>query len=235
MGKRIIPQRRGRGGPRYLAPSHRHIGRSWYPEMKDGSGTIIDLVHAPGRTSPMIKVKYDSENVLLPAPEGIRKGQKVMIGKSAEIETGNIMALSQIPEGTLVHNVEIRPGEGGKLVRAGGTAAIVISQGSRTVIELPSGGLKYLNPRCKATIGIIAGRGRSEKPFTKSGKKFHIMKSRSKAYFKVKGMAMNSVNHPHGGGGHPHVGTPSTVSRNAPPGRKVGNLSPKKKTKGALR
>ncbi len=231
MGKRIIPQRRGRGGPRYTSPSHRHIGRTWYPDMKEGSGTVIDIVHAPGRSAPLIKVTYGSEKVLLPAPEGIRKGQNVMVGKNAEIESGNIMALSQIPEGTLVHNVEIRPGEGGRIARAGGTAAIVLSQGAKTVIELPSGGLKHLNPRCKATIGIIAGTGRGEKPYTKSGKKFHAMRSRSNAYFKVKGIAMNSVNHPHGGGGHPHVGTPSTVSRNAPPGRKVGNLSPQKKSK----
>jgi large subunit ribosomal protein L2 len=80
-------------------------------------------------------------------------------------------------------------------------------------------------------VGIVAGGGRGDKPFGKSGKKYHALKSKAKMHFKVSGVAMNPVDHPHGGGAHKHVGKPSTVSRNAPPGRKVGRLSPKKKSR----
>ena len=93
----------------------------------------------------------------------------------------------------------------------------------------PARVFKTINPSCKATVGLVAAGGRGEKPFTKAGKKFYAYQSKAKRYFKVKGIAMNAVNHPHGGGGHPHVGKPSTVGRNAPPGRKVGRLSPQKK------
>jgi large subunit ribosomal protein L2 len=82
-----------------------------------------------------------------------------------------------------------------------------------------------------ATVGLVAGGGHKEKPFAKSGKKFHAYGGKAKAYFKVKGIAMNPVNHPHGGGGHPHVGTQSSVGRNTPPGRKVGRLAPQRKKK----
>ena len=96
---------------------------------------------------------------------------------------------------------------------------------------MPSGEFKSFDPRCRATVGVVAGGGLKEKPFAKSGNKYHAYRSKSKAYFKVKGIAMNAVDHPHGGGGHPHVGVPSTVSRNAAPGRKVGRLSPKRRRK----
>jgi len=94
---------------------------------------------------------------------------------------------------------------------------------------MPSGSFKTFDPRCRASLGVVAGGGQKEKPFGKAGNKFHAYRSKSKANFKVKGLAMNAVDHPHGGGGHPHVGKPSTVSRNASPGRKVGRLSPKRR------
>ncbi len=98
-----------------------------------------------------------------------------------------------------------------------------------TTVQLPSGAFKRLNSDCRATIGVLAGGGHGEKPFGKAGSKFHAYRSRAKRSKKVRGVAMNPVSHPHGGGSHQHVGTPSTVSANAPPGRKVGRLSPSKK------
>ncbi|MFA7342418.1 MAG: 50S ribosomal protein L2, partial [Candidatus Methanomethylophilaceae archaeon] len=141
------------------------------------------------------------------------------------------MMLANIPEGTLVHNVELLPGDGGKLIRTAGTSGTVVSRGDKVVVLMPSGAMKQFEPRCRAAVGIVAGGGRGDKPFGKSGKKYHALKSKAKMHFKVSGVAMNPVDHPHGGGAHKHVGKPSTVSRNAPPGRKVGRLSPKKKSR----
>ncbi|MCJ2520354.1 MAG: 50S ribosomal protein L2, partial [Candidatus Thermoplasmatota archaeon] len=117
----------------------------------------------------------------------------------------------------------------GKLCRAAGASAVIVSQGDHTVVQMPSGKLKSLSPGCRAQIGVVAGSGHNDKPFAKAGKKIGALSSKARRSFKVRGVAMNAVAHPHGGGAHQHVGRPSTVSRNAPPGRKVGRLSPKKK------
>ena len=230
MGKRLITQRRGRGGSQYRSPGHRHVDDVRLPSFNEGEGVVVDLIHAPGRTSPLTEVVFDGKRDYLLAAEGIKVGQKLTVGPG-EIKPGNIMMLSEIPEGTPVHNIEGIPGDGGKYAKTAGTSASVVSRGSIVVIQMPSGILKEFNPRCRAVIGIVAGGGRNDKPFAKAGKKYHTLRSRSKAHFKVSGVAMNPVDHPHGGGSHPHVGKPSTVSRNAPPGRKVGRLSPQKKKK----
>ena len=230
MGKRLITQRRGRGGSQYLSPSHRHVDDVKHPQFAEGEGIITDLIHAPGRTSPLSEVDFNGKTDYLLAAEGVKVGQKVTVG-AGEIRPGNVMSLSDIPEGTPVHNIEGVPGDGGKYAKTAGTSASIVSRGNVVVIQMPSGVLKEFNPRCRASIGVVAGGGRDDKPFAKSGKKHHTLRSRSTAYFKVSGVAMNPVDHPHGGGSHPHVGGPSTVSRNAPPGKKVGRLSPQKKKK----
>src|SRR5439155_2456833 len=125
--------------------------------------------------------------------------------------------------------VESMPGDGGRFVRAAGAQAVVVSQGDRTVIQLPSGQFRTFHPDCRATIGAVAGAGRGDKPFYRAGKKWFSFRSFSKAYFIVRGVAMNPVDHPHGGGSHQHVGKPSTVGFDAPPGRKVGRMSPQPK------
>jgi len=231
MGKNLITQRRGRGGTQYRSPSHRHVEKIQHPQAKQSEGSVVDLIHAPGRTSPLAEVSFPEGKDYLLAAEGMKVGQKITIGETGEVRPGNIMMLSSLPEGTLVHNVELLPGDGGKLIRTAGTAGTVISRGEKVVVLLPSGAMKQLDPRCRAAVGVVAGGGRSDKPFGKSGKKYHTLRSRSKMHFKVSGVAMNPVDHPHGGGSHKHVGKPSTVSRNAPPGRKVGRLSPKKKVR----
>lgn len=230
MGKRLITQRRGRGGSQYRSPSHRHVDDVRLPAFNEGEGVITDLLHAPGRTSPLAEVRFDGRKDYLLAAEGTKVGQTIRVGPGDAVP-GNIMPLSAIPEGTPVHNIESLPGDGGKYARTAGTSASVVSRGDKVVILMPSGELKEFNPNCRAVIGIVAGGGRDDKPFAKSGKKYHTLRSRSKAYFKVSGVAMNPVDHPHGGGSHKHVGKPSTVGSNVPPGRKVGRLSPKKKNK----
>jgi large subunit ribosomal protein L2 len=232
MGKNLRQQRRGRGGMQYRSPSHRHVGEIKLPLASLKSGKVVDIVHAPGRLCPVVKVDFSGESIIMLAAEGVMVGQNLSVDGTGSIVAGNVMPLSAIPEGTLVFNMEGRPGDGGKYVKVAGASATLITKGERITMQMPSGALKTFDPRCRAVVGIVAGGGHDEKPFGKAGNKFHAYRSRSKAYFKVKGIAMNPVDHPHGGGGHPHVGKPSTVSRNAPPGRKVGRLSPQKKKKG---
>ena len=231
MGKRIIPQRRGRGTSTYRSPSHRHKGVPKYPRDFRGEGIVVDIFHAPGRTTPLAKIKYDGGKALMLAPEGLRVNQIVHMGSGSPIELGNTLPLEEIPEGTLVHNIESMVGDGGKFVRTAGTSAAVVTRGKKVIVQMPSGSFKNFNGKCMATIGILSNSGRNEKPFAKAGKKFHCYRSKAKRSKKVKGIAMNPVNHPHGGGGHPHVGTQSSPSYNAPPGRKVGRIAPKPKSK----
>lgn len=229
MGKQLRQQRRGKGTSVYCSPSHRHVADIRYPRLDATSGTIEDLVHAPGRSAPLAKVDFAGKKVFLIAAEGMMVGNDVSYGIPGRIAPGNVVPLSSVPEGTFVYNIEGQPGDGGKFVRTAGTSATIVSRGDKVVVLMPSGTFKSFDPRCTATVGIVAGGGMKDKPFGKAGNKIHAYRSRSKATFKVKGLAMNAVDHPHGGGGHPHVGKPSTVSRNAPPGRKVGRLSPKRR------
>jgi len=230
MGKQLRQQRRGKGTSVYRNPGHRQMGDVRYPKVDAVKGTIDDLVHAPGRSGPLAKVDFAGRKVLMIAAEGMSVGGTVSYGDpQADVSVGNVVPLSRVPEGSYVYNIEGQPGDGGKFVRAAGTSATLVSRGERVVVMMPSGSFKSFDPRCRATVGVVAGGGKLEKPFGKAGNKFHAYRSKSKANFKVKGVAMNPVNHPHGGGGHPHVGKPSTVSRNASPGRKVGRLSPKRR------
>lgn len=228
MGKNLRTQRRGRGtSPTYRSPSHRHPGPVRHPHLR-GAGVVTEIFHGAGHTAPLARVRFGHQDVLMIACDGLAVGQSVVFGE-ANIDRGNTLPLGQIPEGTLVYNLEKVPGDGGRFVRAAGAQAVVVSQGDRTVVQLPSGQFHTFHPDCRATIGAVAGAGRGDKPFIKVGKKFHAFRSFSKAYFGVRGVAKNPVDHPHGGGSHQHVGRPSTVGYDAPPGRKVGRLSPKPK------
>nr|AKQ02695.1 ribosomal protein L2, large subunit ribosomal protein L2 [uncultured euryarchaeote Rifle_16ft_4_minimus_37664] len=228
MGKNLPAQRRGRGtSPTYRSPSHRHYGPVIHPRLQ-GTGTVTDIFQAPGHTAPLARVRYGTQEVLMIACDGLQVGQAVSAGQP-NVDRGNTLPLREVPEGTLVYNLEAMPGDGGRFVRAAGTTAVVVSRGERIVVQLPSGRFRSFHPSCRATIGAIAGAGRGEKPFTKAGKKHHSFRSFSKPAFNVRGVAKNAVDHPHGGGAHQHVGRPSTVGYDAPPGRKVGRLSPQPK------
>ena len=229
MGKRLIPQRRARGGSHYRSPSHRHVDDIRIPHY-EAQGTIKDLIQAPGRTCPLAVIDFEGKKSYQLAVEGTRVGQKISLGGEV-VKAGNILTLANIPEGTLVHNVEGQPGDGGKFVKTAGASALVVSRGKVVVLNMPSGELKEFNPACRAAIGVVAGGGRIDKPLGKAGKNFHTLRSRSVANKKTKGVAMNAVDHPNGGGSHPHVGGPNCHGRNAPPGQKAGFIAPKKKVK----
>ncbi|KZX10724.1 50S ribosomal protein L2 [Methanobrevibacter filiformis] len=233
MGKRLIHQRRGRGTPTYRSASHRFKDKIQYRVYdaleKEGSlkGKVIEIIHDPGRTAPIANVKFDNgEKRYILAPESIQVGDDIACGISAPISFGNTLPLAEIPEGTPVYNIENRPGDGGRFVRSSGTYASLITHDvGKTVIELPSGELKTFNSACRASIGVVAGGGRKEKPFLKAGLRWHAFKAKGKKSMTVRGVAMNAIDHPHGGGNRQHPGRPTTVSRHAPPGRKVGSIA----------
>lgn len=227
MGKRIIAQRKGKGSI-YRAPSHRYKADVVYPAVDNAVGIVIDLVHDPGHTTPLARIRLNNglTSYILP-PETLRLHQTISIGKG-DIKPGNILRLSDIPEGTSIFNIEGRPGDGGKFVRAGGTSAMLMGKGKKITVQMPSKKLKNFDPKCRATIGTVAGGGRPAKPFGKAGKKCHVLRSKAKVHLHVSGVAMNPVDHPHGGGGHQHIGKPSSVRRDAPPGRKAGHIAPRR-------
>ncbi|MHA1697953.1 MAG: 50S ribosomal protein L2 [Promethearchaeota archaeon] len=231
MGRRILSQRAGRGGFPYRAPTHKRLGAIKYPPLVDFnatiSATIIDFKHDPGRGAPVSIIKYESgEKDLYLPPEGIFVGEKIFIGPDAPLKIGNVKPVGNIPEGTLVYNIEIKPGDGGKMAKASGMTATVLEHSDdHTTILLPSGKRKIVSSKCRATIGVVAGGGRTEKPFVKAGNKFYWVRSRGIRWPKVRGVAMNAQSHPFGGGAHKSPHKPTTVSRNAPPGRKVGLIA----------
>jgi large subunit ribosomal protein L2 len=190
---------------------------------------VKDLIQAPGRTSPLAVIDFNGVIDYQLAAAGTKVGQTVYVG-SGRVAAGNINKLSRIPEGTAVHNIESKPGDGGKYAKTAGSSATVVSRGEKVVVLMPSGAMKEFNPECRAAIGVVAGGGRGDKPLAKAGKNHLTLRSRSTANKKVKGVAMNAVDHPHGGGSHPHVGGPNCQRRTPSPGQKVGFL-PKKKRK----
>ncbi len=232
MGKNLIQQRRGRVKGKFNAPSHRFRGKVKYHQgTAKYQGVVEDIIHDPGRTAPLANVSLDSgKTILTIASEGMKIGDTVTFtNDKKEVGTGNVLPIGSIPEGVPLYNIELAPGDGGKLVRAGGSHATVVSHDpKRTVLQLPSGQFKTLDSSCRATIGVIAGGGRTDKPFLKAGKKSIAYRTRGKQYPTVRGVAMCAVSHPHGGGGHQHVGKPSTVKRSASPGRKVGSIAAKR-------
>jgi len=227
MGKRIISRRRGSGTPTYRSPSHRHHGPIYHPAASlVGDGTVISIEQAPGRSAPVAEVTApDGTTVRILAPAGLATGDTVAFHEG-KVDRGSILALARIPDGTLVSNIEVKPFDGGRLVRSAGAGALVVAHsGNEVTVQLPSGDFKRLLDTCRAEVGAVGGSGRLERPIIKAGKKVWATRSLARAAFKVRGVAMNPVNHPFGGGAHQHVGRPSTVSRGTWPGAKVGRFS----------
>ena len=220
MGKSLIQQKRGKGSPRYRAPSFKYKGKAGfgrYESSKQSTAQVLDIVHSSG------------ESGLLQASEGIRVGDKIEIGENSELKSGNILPLKSIPEGTSIYNIESNPGDGGKFVRtSGGFARIITKADDGIVVELPSSKRRTFMPECRAVVGILAGSGRTEKPFLKAGTRWFAMTAKNKMWPHVSGTSMNSVSHPFGGRSSHAKGIPTQSARNSPPGRKVGKIAPKR-------
>jgi large subunit ribosomal protein L2 len=232
MGKRIIQQARGKGSPTYKSPSFRFKGDARIKSIKKEivHGKIVDLVHCSGHSAPMARVCYDDgEMILFAAPEGIRVGDPVSVGHGAPVESGNVLSLKDIPEGTSIYNIESQPGDGGKFCKTSGCFARVAARSEKFVtIIMPSKRQKKFHVHCRAIIGIVAGGGRTEKPFLKAGNRMHKRRARNKLYPRTSACAMNAVDHPFGNSRSSRKARNKGASKHAPPGRKVGSLWPKR-------
>ncbi len=240
MGKRLITQRRGRGTLTYTSPSHRFKGALKHRKLDNVEkndviyGKVADLIHCPGHSAPLAKIKFDNKDeILIAAPETMKVNDVVASGAKAPIQVGNTTMLGNIPEGTQVYNIEAQPGDGGKFVRCSGAfAKVLINNGEKITLKLPSKKQKTLSSKCRATIGIVAGGGRVDKPFLKAGKKMHAMRAKNKLYPRTSGVAMNAVDHPFGSGRGRHIGKHKIAPRFAPAGRNVGLIKAKKTGRG---
>jgi large subunit ribosomal protein L2 len=190
------------------------------------NGVIEEFVHDPGRGSPLALVRFENgETCYTVVPEGVFSGQQIQAGGRASVDVGNILPLGKIPEGTMVCNVELRPGDGGKLSKSSGSYATVVSHTPQgTIIKLPSGKTKYVNDYCRATVGVVSAAGRTDKPFLKSGAKFHLMRARGRKYPRTRGRAMVAAVHPYGSSKR-SARKVTTTSHGAPPGQKVGLIA----------
>lgn len=222
MGKRIIQQRRGRGTLRYRVRKKAYKIRLDYPKI-EGQGKIVKLISTSAHSAPVAMIKTGNKIFFNIAAEGIIEGQTIQIGKKAEIKEGNIVPLEQIPIGTSIYNIEIIPFTRGKLVRSSGlTARIVKKTKQGVIVKLPSKKEKIFNKNARATIGMIAASGRTEKPIVKAGKMFYMMKAKGRLYSRTSPIKMNAVDHPFGSGRGKNIGKSTIPPRFAPPGRKVG-------------
>ncbi len=229
MGKNITAQKRGKGSSTFRSPSFKFKADAKILPDKE-SALVMDFVHCRGHTAPLAQIYYDDGEIgHTIAPEGISVGDELFFGNTAEVKFGNVLPLGEIPEGVPIFNIELTPRDGGKLVRSSGVLAKVVSKTKDgVIIQLPSRKQKKLNPLCRATIGVVAGGGRVDKPFLKAGKKFFAMKARNKYWPSVSASAMNAVAHPFGNKRSLRKSKAKPAPKNAPPGRRVGAIRPRK-------
>jgi len=239
MGRVIRAQRKGAGSifvshtkTRKGAPKLRAVD---YAERNGYTkGVVKNIIHDPGRGAPLAIVhfrdpyRYKIRKELFIAAEGMYTGQFIYSGKKAQLTVGNIMPVGAMPEGTIVSNMEEKTGDRGRIARTSGNYATIISHNTdtkRTRVKLPSGSKKVIPSANRAMVGIVAGGGRIDKPILKAGRAYHKYKVKRNCWPKVRGVAMNPVEHPHGGGNHQHIGKASTVGRGKSPGKKVGLIA----------
>ncbi|NMB53889.1 MAG: 50S ribosomal protein L2 [Leptolinea sp.] len=173
-------------------------------------GKVAAIEYDPNRTARLALIVYaDGEKRYVVAPLGLKVGDVILAGPQAEIRTGNSLPISNIPVGTLVHNIELKPGKGGQLVRSAGSAAqLLAKEGDYAQIRLPSGEVRLVLQVCYATIGQVGNVDHSNVKLGKAGRKRHMGIRPT-----VRGTAMSPRDHPHGGGeGRQPAGMPSPKS-----------------------
>ena len=169
-----------------------------FKRRKDNmEATVIGIEYDPNRSANIALIQSeDGEKAYILAPQGLTDGDKVISGETADIKVGNCMPIDSIPVGTLIHNIELNPGQGGKLVRtAGQSAQLMAKEGKYATLRLPSGEMRKVLVKCRATIGVIGNADHENVKIGKAGRKRH-MGWRPE----VRGSVMNPVDHPHGGG-----------------------------------
>ena len=188
---------------------------------------VASIQYDPNRTANIALLVYaDGEKRYILAPLGLNVGDTVVSGKDADIKVGNCLPLENIPVGTMVHNIELQPGRGGQIARAAGNAAqLMAKEGRYATLRMPSGEMRYVLARCKATIGQVGNLDNANVSLGKAGRKRHMNVRPT-----VRGVVMNPCDHPHGGGeGKSPIGMPSPVTPWGKPA--LGYKTRKKKNK----
>ena len=188
---RITARRRGGGHKR------RYRLVDFKRQKLDVSGTVERLEYDPNRTAFIALIKYDDGDLAyILAPQRLRQGDRVVSSDSADIKPGNSMPMSNIPVGTIVHNVEMKLGKGGQIARSAGTYAQIIGKDQGYAqLRLTSGEIRMVRSECMATIGAVSNPDQQNIKLGKAGRKRWIGKRPA-----VRGVAMNPIDHPHGGG-----------------------------------
>ncbi len=193
---------------RYIGGGHKQMYRviDFKRDKELVPATVKSIEYDPNRTARIALLVYaDGEKRYIIAPNGLKVGQKVSSGKGVAPEIGNTLYLSEIPFGTLIHNLELKPDQGGKIVRSAGTSAQLMSRdGKYAIVRMPSGETRMILQTCKATIGIVSNGDHSLEISGKAGRSRWLGRRP-----RVRGVVMNPVDHPMGGGegrssgGHP--------------------------------
>lgn len=159
--------------------------------------TVATIEYDPNRSARIALLHYrDGEKRYILAPAGLQLGDRVESGPNSDIKTGNCLPLQNIPVGTVIHNIELRPGQGAKMVRsAGGAAQLMAKEGAYAQVRMPSGEVRQVLVGCRATIGQLGNLEHENEIIGKAGRQRHRGKRPT-----VRGIAMNPVDHPHGGG-----------------------------------
>ena len=227
MGKRIISQRRGRGTHTYKVRRKAFKYKLQFPKKLEGEGVVLKLLNSAAHTSPLAKVQAGKEIFYIPAFEGMVESQKINF-EDKKTEKGNIRKLKNLEVKTKIYCIESTPGDGGKFIKTGGNSATVNRiVGEDIFVLMPSKKEKKFNPDCRAIVGVIAGGQRLNKPVIKAGKQFHIKKSKSKLWPRTSAVKMNAIDHPFGSGRGKNPKS-KIAKRNAPPGRRVGLIRPRR-------
>ena len=160
-------------------------------------GTVASVEYDPNRSSRIALIHYaDGDKRYILQPEGLKVGDKIISGPDADIKPGNALPIEKIPEGTLLHNIELIAGLGGRLVRsAGGAAQLMAKEGEYAQIRMPSGEIRLISKKCMATIGQVGNLDHENRVLGNAGRSRHLGIRPT-----VRGTAMNAVDHPHGGG-----------------------------------
>jgi len=224
MGKRIIQQRRGKGGHTYKVREKAGKIRPGYLGNLNGEFECVKLASSVGHSVPIAKFINKTGVVFNNfAVDLLYVGQVISFGGN---KNGDVAKLGDLKNGTEIFNIEHNPMDGGKFVRTGGNAAIIMAkEGDVVKVMMPSKRVKKFAVNCRATIGRAAGSGRVDKPVLKAGKKFYIMKMKSKLWPRTSALKMNAIDHPFGSGRGKRIKS-KIVKRNASPGKKVGHLRP---------
>ena len=218
--KSLLAARKKTGGRNcYGRITVRHIGGGnarkiriidWKRQKDNIPATVKALEYDPNRTAFIALIQYtDGTKAYILAPEGLKVGSKVISGTDVDIVVGNTLPIENIPVGTIIHNIEMKPGKGAQMVRtAGASAQLMAKEGAYAQIRLPSGEVRMIAVRCRATVGVVGNHEHENISIGKAGRKRHMGVRPT-----VRGVVMNPNDHPHGGGeGKSPIGKPGPVT-----------------------